>query len=105
MVKLVKRDERLIDDLARTKTIRELSRVLLSYMTVEQMAQFVSTYLLFKSKDMEEQALPYYVKDQFFPLLKTMFLSMADFLPDFITDGEFMRLYAKLPKKLSFKKD
>jgi len=105
MVKLAKKEEKLIDDLARTKTVRELSRVLLSYMTVEQMAQFVSTYLLFKSKDMEGQALSYYVKDQFFPLLKTMALSMADLLPDFITDGQFMKLYAKLPKKLSFKKD
>ncbi|HLE06080.1 MAG TPA: hypothetical protein VI790_01910 [Candidatus Nanoarchaeia archaeon] len=100
-----KSDEKFIDELARTKTVRELARVLLSYMTVEQMAQFVSTYMVFKSADKEELALNYFIKDQFFPLLKTLFLSMGDLLPDFISDKSFMKLYTKMPKKLVIKKE
>lgn len=102
---LSKKNDLLIDELARTKTVRELGRVLLSYMTVEQMAQFVSTYLVFKSADKEEDALNYFIKDQFFPLLKTLFLSIGDLLPDFITDRKFMKIYSKLPKKLVIEKD
>lgn len=104
-MKVSKGDDKLIDELARTKTVRELGRVLLSYLTVEQMAQFVSTYLVFKSADKEELALNYFIKDQFFPLVKTLLLSMGDLLPDFITDRKFMKLYAKLPKKLVISKD
>lgn len=104
-MKLKKKEKKLIHDLARTKTIRELSRVLLSYMTVEQMSEFVATYLVFKSKDVEEKALNYYIRNQLFPLLKTVGLAIGDLLPDFITDTEFMKLYTKLPKKLEFKKD
>ena len=103
--KLTKKEEQMIDKLARTKTVRELARVLLSYMTVEQMAQFISTYMVFKSKDQEEWALNYFIKDQFFPLMKTLLLSVGDLLPDFITDREFMKLYIKMPKKFTLKKD
>lgn len=104
-MKVSKSDKKLINDLSKTKTIRELARVMLSYLTVEEMAKFISTYMFFKSHDAEEKALSYFLKDQFFHLLKSVALAMGDLLPDFITDREFMDLYAKLPKKLFFKKD
>ncbi|MBD3312110.1 hypothetical protein GF352_01490 [archaeon] len=105
MVKVTRKDEELIDEFAKTKTVREVARVVLSYLTVEEMAQFVSTYLVFKSKDLEDKVLGYFVKDQFFPLVKTGLMALGDLIPDFVTDTEFMKLYAKLPKKLDFKKD
>jgi len=100
MAKIInKTEEKLIDDLARTKTLRELARVLLSYLTVEEMTQFIATYLVFRAKGLEDKVLNYYVKDQFFPLAKTILLSMGDLIPDFITDPKFLKLYTKLPKK------
>ena len=41
-MKLKKSDEKLINELALTKTVRELARVTLSYLTVEEMAKFIS---------------------------------------------------------------
>ncbi len=104
-MKLKKSDEKLINELALTKTVRELARVTLSYLTVEEMAKFISTYLVLRGKGEEDEVLGYFIKDQFLPLLKTFTLAMGDLLPDFITDRKFMKLYSKLPKKIEFKKD
>jgi len=102
---VTKTDDKLIHDLARTKTIRELGRVLLSYLTVEEMAEFISTYIVLNSKDLDDIVISHYVRKNFFPLLKTGLLAMGDLLPDYISDREFRRLQKKLPKKFSLKKD
>jgi hypothetical protein len=103
-MKLPKTDEKLILNLSKTKTVRELGRVLLSYMTVEEMAKFVSIYMVLKSKDLEHEVINYFTHDQFMPLVKMFTLSLGDLLPDFLTDKDFMKLYNKLPKKISFTK-
>mgnify|MGYP000678047191 CR=1 FL=1 len=105
-IKITKKDEKLIDKLARTDTLRELARVLLAYMSVEQMAQFLATVIFFKAKGGdEEDAVNFFLKDQFFSLLRTFTLSLADFLPDMLTDVDFMKLVTKLyGGKLSIKK-
>jgi hypothetical protein len=97
-VKLTKSDKRLIEELSKTKTIRELARVLLSYLTVEQMSNFLSIYLVLKNRGQEEKVLGYFVKDQFFPLIKTITLALGDLLPDFLTDSEFRKVYSKVSK-------
>ena len=74
-MKLKKSDEKLINELALTKTVRELARVTLSYLTVEEMAKFISTYLVLRGKGEEDEVLGYFIKDQFLPLLKTFTLS------------------------------
>ncbi len=102
---LTKKEKKLIEELSITKTVREMARVYLSYLTVEEMAKFISTYIVFKSKNQEEKALNYFIKDQFMPLLKTFTLAISDLLPDFVTDIKFMKLYSKLPNKIFFKKD
>lgn len=104
MVKLSINEEKLISDLSKTSTVREVGRALLSYMTVEQMSKFVATYLVFKSKGLEREVLDYFSHDQFFPLLKIFTLSIGDLIPEFVTDKEFMKLYFKIPKRLSFEK-
>ncbi len=95
--KLFKKDEKLIDELAKTDAVRELARVFLAYLTVEELAQFIASFILVKAKGGDESdAVNYFLKDQFLSLLKTFTLSMADFLPDMITDVDFMRIVAKL---------
>jgi hypothetical protein len=96
-IKILKKDEKLIDGLARTDTVRELARVLLAYMTVEQMAQFMATLIFMRAKGGdEEDAIDFFLKDQFFSILRTLTLSFADLLPDMITDVEFMKTVTKL---------
>ncbi len=98
-MKLSKKDKEFIERLSKTKTIREASKAFLSNLTVEEVSRLISTYLVLKSKDKEEETLQVFAREHFLPLLKTLLVSIADVLPDFITDTEFFKLNARLKKR------
>lgn len=105
-LKVTKKDDKLIDDLAKTKAVREMARVMLSYLSIEEVAQLISTFIFFTAKGGEgDEAFKYFVKDQFFPLLRATILMIGDLIPDLLIDSEFIKLLAKIGvKRFSLRK-
>ena len=98
-MKLSDKDKELIKKLSNTKTVRELAKAFLGNITIEEIANLVSTYLVLKSKNKEDETFNVFLKEQFFSLLKTLLVSLADIFPEFITDAEFMKYYSKIFRK------
>lgn len=94
-MKVTKKDEAFIDSLARTDTIRAIAE-LVKDLNTQEISQLIATFIFFTAKDEEDEAISWFLKDQFLQLLPFFAKAAVKVIPEVITDTKFIKKIAKL---------
>lgn len=94
---ITEEDEKFINKLAKTNAIKALSEAIKENMTKDEFSQLIATYMLFKAKKKgSSEAFSYFLKDELLAVIKTAIKSAPTFIPEMMTDLEFMKMGAEL---------
>lgn len=104
-LRLTKDEDKLIDELSRTKAVKEMARIVKARLTKTELTNFIATYFFFSARGREEEAVNYFIKDRFMPLFRMGVTGFFDLLPELVTDPHFLKIMVSLyGKRFSLKK-
>lgn len=104
-LKLSEADNKLIDELAGTKTVKEIAKIVKAKFSKKDLTDLIAAYLFFNAKGREEEAINFFVKEHFSPLIKIGFAGFIDLLPDLLGDPHFIKIMLSLfGERFSLKK-